>query len=194
LAAPRAACRAPRHLGVRVGPIPTASRYEPPVHLRADTQGTRAASSTASYPPQLSCGLSCVPLPSASTEARCRTAELRRALTPTRNRGASRLLKSPRCRAQAGCHSRPRTPHGELQSSGPATATKRPTDSPSPTPPPRVVDALPAPSIALEQKLQRQEPPATTASCRRAPPYPVCEYKSVVGEPLTTPPPFPGRA
>jgi hypothetical protein len=135
-----------------------------------------------------------VPLPSASTEARCRTEELRQALTPKRSRGAGWLLKSPRCRAQAGCHSPPRTPHWELLSSGPATSTKRPSDSPSPTPPPRAVDAPPAPSIALEQKLQRQEPPATAASRRRAPPYPVCEHKSVVGEPLTTPPPFPGRA
>jgi hypothetical protein len=134
-----------------------------------------------------------VPLPSASTEARRRTAELRPALTPTRSRGAGRLLKLPRCRAQASCHGPPWMPHGELLSSGPATATKHPSDSPIPTPPPRVVDALPVPSIAPEQKIQRQETPVAAASRRRTPPYPVREHKSVVGEPLSTPPPFPGR-
>jgi hypothetical protein len=83
-----------------------------------------------------------------------------------------------------------RTPSSGLFRRSPALSRSSPR-SPEPA---RAASVRTAPSIAPEQKLQRQEPPATVASRRRALPYPVREHKSVVGEPLSTPPPFPSRA
>jgi hypothetical protein len=98
-----------------------------------------------------------------------------------------------RCRAQTGCHGPPGTPHGELLSPGLATTNQAPNSSTRTPQPPYDACVLPAPPPSPEPKLQRPTPPATAASRRRAPPYPVWEHKSSPGEPLVLPHLFPGQ-
>jgi hypothetical protein len=127
---------------------------------------------------------------------RRRAGELRRRVPSLWGQGAGQLFRPTQPAAMRRPTSRPPSV-SQRRASIIRPNHHRPSVLASPhdtTPPPRAVDATTSASPPPEQELQRRVPPATAASRRRAPPYPICEHKSVVGEPLSTPPPFPGRA
>jgi hypothetical protein len=127
LAAPCAAC-----LGICAGSFPTASRPGPPVPLRAGVLGTCAAllyrhtaPCFARGPPSVSC--------THASQGRSPYCGVTSSSYFNAQAEESADYKSrPRCRAQAGRHGPPWTPHGELLSPGLATTNQAPNSSTRP--------------------------------------------------------------
>jgi hypothetical protein len=164
-----AARKAPRRLGVRAGPVPTASRHEPPVPLHAGILGTLAASS---YPvprhtrPELPRGPSRGPLLSTPTEVRHRTEELWRAHPFVAKTGSRPAIKAARGTT--------RRPDDTVRHRRPTASSCLPT---LPPPNKRLTAPHGPPTTSLcrmwhcrYRPLRRSEAPTATAAwCRRKP-------------------------
>jgi hypothetical protein len=171
-------------LGVCAGSFPTASRPGPPVPLRASVLGTcaalpyrRTAPCFARGPPSVSCTHA-----SQGRSPYCGVTSS--SYFDAQAEEPADYKSRPRCRAQAGRHGPPWTPHGELLSPGLATTNQAPNSSTQPPLQPPCA-ALASSQTGSPPEQSSPRPCSLRAAGRPAAgaPPPILGHKPVAGKP-----------